>query len=87
MITVFCLTFETLSISTLKDSEFIEYTYILNRLIQLEYFSDAITDLYVDYNNLKGINVNQKASKLLPFLEKYNPVQIIAFFKQDNKKM
>lgn len=51
---------------------------ILNDVIIL---TGIITDLYVDYNKFKGINVKSKIPKLMEILENYDYNELLHFFR------
>ena len=53
---------------------------------RLERLYGMITDLYIDYNKFKGLNVKNKVPALLEILDKYDLNTLINFFQTENEK-
>ena len=53
---------------------------------RLERLYGMITDLYIDYNKFKGLNVKNKVPALLEILDKYDLTTLTNFFQSENDK-
>lgn len=69
----------------LTNKEQIQRNYEDDRVVTNRLFG-VLTDLYVDWFKLKGLDVKQKIPKLLELLEKYDFKELLEFFEidQDN---
>lgn len=77
---MYCLCADYRALLVNKDQIMIDYEtdkVITNRLF------GVLTDLYVDWFKLKGLDVKQKIPQLLNMLDKYDFKELMAFFDVD----